>query len=105
MTLEQIILIVTAGFGAWLFWQQLAIRELALRHAISACEKNDLQLLDQSIGLHKIRVKKLNGGGMGVLREYSFEFTSTGEQRYNGKVFVVGRTLQGVKLDAFREPL
>jgi ABC-type nickel/cobalt efflux system permease component RcnA len=105
MTLEQIILIVLAGFGAWIFWRQLAIREMALQHANAACSRADVQLLDQSIGLSKLRLSKLSGGGFGVLREYHFEFTSTGERRYVGCVFMIGQTLQRVQMDAFREPV
>ena len=105
MTLEQMILIVLVGFGVWIFWRQLAIRELALRHANAACSKADVQLLDQSIGLSKLRLSKLTGGGVGLLREYRFEFTSTGEQRYVGRIFMVGHTLQRVEMDAFREPI
>ena len=105
MTLEQMILIVLVGFGAWIFWRQLAIRELALRHANAACDKSDVQLLDQSIGLSKLRFKKLAGGGFGLLREYRFEFSSTGERRYTGRIFIVGHTLQRVEMDAFRETL
>lgn len=105
MTLEQIMLMVVAGFGAWVFWQQLAIREMALRHALAACEKNDVQLLDQGVGLNKLKIAKLAGGGFGLLREYGFEFTSTGEQRYAGKISMIGKTLQGTQLEAFREPI
>ncbi len=103
MTLEQIMLMVIAGFSAWVFWRQLAIRELALRYALAACEKSDVQLLDQSIGLNGLKITKLAGGGIGLLRDYGFEFTSTGEQRYAGKILMIGKTLQGTKLEAFRE--
>ncbi|HEY7772502.1 MAG TPA: DUF3301 domain-containing protein [Marinagarivorans sp.] len=104
MTLEQIMLIVLAGFGAWLFRRQLALREIALKHAVAACDKSDVQLLDQSVGLSKLRLKRLARGGFGLVREYRFEFTSTGERRYAGRIFMVGQTLQKVELDAFREP-
>lgn len=103
MTLEQIMLVVLAGFGAWLFRRQLALRELALQHAVAACDKSDVQLLDQSVGLSRLRITKLARGGFGVMREYRFEFTSTGERRYSGRIFMVGQTLQKVELDAFRE--
>lgn len=105
MTLKQSMLVIVVGFLAWVFWRQLAIRELALRHAKLACEKNDLQLLDQSIGLNTFKIAKLAGGGFGVLREYGFEFTSTGERRYKGKILMIGQTLQGTQLEAFREPV
>jgi hypothetical protein len=103
MSLGEIAWMAFAGFAAWVFWRQLAIRELALRHAHSACEKSDVQLLDQSIGLSKLRFARLKRGGFGLLREYHFEFTSTGARRYQGRILMIGRTLQRVQLDAFRE--
>ena len=102
MSLKQAALLVFAVFAAWVFWRQLAIRELAMRHAIALCKKNDVQLLDQSIGLSRLRFVKLKRGGFGLLREYHFEFTSTGERRYKGQVYMVGSSLQRTHMDAFQ---
>lgn len=104
MTLEHSIFLVIALFIGWLFWQQLALRERALNYAKHLCDKSDVQLLDQSIGLASIRVKRLTRGGWGLVREYQFEFSSTGERRYTGRIYMVGNTVQNFEMDAFREP-
>ena len=103
MDLNKVVIFVTLGFLAWVFWRQLAVREKAFRHAAAACEQAGVQMLDQSIGLAKLRWAKLQNGQRGILREYRFEFTSTGEQRYTGRVFMVGETLQQCEMDAFRD--
>ncbi|HIF54400.1 MAG TPA: DUF3301 domain-containing protein, partial [Methylococcaceae bacterium] len=35
-------------------------------------------------------------------RSYQFEFTSTGEERYHGKVIMLGRQVINIQLDAYR---
>ena len=105
MTLKHSLLVLLVGFAAWLFWRQLAIRERALAHALMVCEKNDVQLLDQGIGFAGFKLHKGKRGGWNLWREYVFEFTSTGEQRYKGRVFFEGQTVVRTELDAFRESL
>lgn len=103
MTLGDSMLIVGVGLLGWLFWQQLALRELALRHALAVCDKQGLQLLDQSIGLAGFSIQRRPSGSLCLARRYQFEFTSTGEQRYTGRVVMAGRTVIATELDAFRE--
>ena len=105
MTLKHSMLVLVAGFAAWFFWRQLAIRERALAQALAVCEKNNVQLLDQGIGFARFKLHKGRRGGWVLWREYVFEFTSTGEQRYKGRVFFEGETFVRTQLDAFRESL
>ena len=103
MTLEDSIILTVLAFICWVFWQQLAIRERAFSYAQELCEKHTVQLLDQSIGLASIRFKRLTRGGWGLVRQYQFEFSSTGEHRYTGRIFMVGKAIQHFEMDAFRE--
>ena len=105
MTLKHSVLIIVIGFAVWVFRRQLALAELAFLYAQAFCQKNDVQLLDQSIAMAGIKFKKLTRGGFGLEREYHFEFTSTGEQRYTGRIFMIGQTIVKVNMDAFREPV
>lgn len=103
MTLEDVMIIVSLGFIGWFFWRQLAIRELALKHALAVCEQQDLQLLDQSIGLSGMGFKRRPSGSVCLTRRYQFEFTRTGERRYSGRIVMAGLTVIATELDAFRE--
>lgn len=103
MTLEDVMIIVSLGFVGWVFWRQLALRELALTHALAVCERQGLQLLDQSIGLSGVSFQRRPSGSWCLTRKYQFEFTSTGERRYTGRIIMAGQTVLSTELDAFRD--
>lgn len=52
-------------------------RELAIQHARQACKKHDLQFLDQTVALSRMRPRRDSHGNPCWQREYAFEFTST----------------------------
>lgn len=103
MTLVDSMVIVGLGFLGWIFWRQLAVRELALRHALAVCERQGLQLLDQSIGLSGVSFQRRPSGSLCLTRKFQFEFTSTGERRYTGRIIMAGQTVLSTELDAFRD--
>lgn len=103
MTLVDSMLIVGLGFLGWVFWRQLALRELALKHALAVCDRQGLQLLDQSIGLSGVGFQRRPSGSLCLTRKYQFEFTSTGERRYTGRITMAGQTVLATELDAFRD--
>lgn len=43
-------------------------------------------------------------GSLQLRRRYGFEFTSTGEQRYQGLIELSGQRLQRIELEAQQEP-
>jgi hypothetical protein len=90
--------IVLAGCAFW--WSSLKHRDFALKTARQSCDKMGLQLLDQSVGLQKLRFKRDDDGQMRLFRRYGFEFSSTGDERYYGEIEMLGRRITRV----FHEP-
>jgi hypothetical protein len=43
-------------------------------------------------------------GGLVFRRRYQFEFSSTGDRRYQGKLELLGMGLQSIELEAYRLP-
>jgi hypothetical protein len=86
------------------YYWLLAIRskELAVSAAERHCEQMQVQFLDQTAFLKKVKFKRNDKGHLGIMREYYFEFTVTGEDRYFGHVFMQGNRLQQVNLDPHR---
>lgn len=86
-----------------LFWYSgLAVRERALRAVRRHCEEMDLQLLDQTVALKSIWFKRNSQGRLQLSRRFSFEFTSTGDERYQGQVKFVGNQIDGIETQAHR---
>ncbi len=94
--------IVIVSFVLLFWWNTLGIKQLAYQAARDHCEEQGVQLLDQSVMLKRVRLKRNNAGGLSLLRVFAFEFASTGDERYHGEVSSLGRVPVGVKLDVHR---
>lgn len=77
-------------------------KEIATKAAEHHCEQMQVQFLDQTVFLKKLSFKRNERGQLGFMREYYFEFTATGEDRYVGRVFMLGNRIQHINLDPHR---
>ena len=102
--ITQILLLLFAAMIAAYFLAAVGIRELALRAALVRCKKLEIQLLDQSISLRKIWLKRGDDKMLHFWRSYRFEFTSTGDERYLGEVVTLGKKVVDIKTQAYRIP-
>ncbi len=91
------------GFGLIVYYWSLTqkLKQLAYTAAHSRCKEAGIQLLDQTVVMSKIRLKNVVGRGIRFQRVYLFEFTSTGEQRYQGRVVIHGKHILEIKLEAY----
>lgn len=88
-----------------LWWHNLKARELALKQVKRYCDREALQLLDQSVALRGLSItRNPNNGQLGLKRRYGFEFTSTGDERYQGSIELLGARLLHIEVDAHRVP-
>lgn len=92
------LLMLFVAAAAWL-WRGHGIREQALRLARRHCEKIDIELLDENVALQGLRLLRDRQGRLRLAREYSFEFTVTGDQRLHGRIILFGHQLASVELD------
>lgn len=99
MTLTEIILLTTAALAINQWWRSRDAKAVALIHAARRCQSLDLQLLDQSIVLRKSRLMRSPSGWLQWWREYSFEFSSTGNERYYGQLTLLGHQLLTIELE------
>lgn len=90
------------GFGAWYWWRALETKELALKAARRACERADVDLLDQSVCLSGLGVQRDRQGQLRLRRTFSFDFTATGESRYRGQVVLLGQRSESVVFEPHR---
>jgi hypothetical protein len=81
------------------WWRSRDAKAFALQYAAKRCQELDLQLLDQSMVLKKIRLRR-GSDGLHWHRRYEFEFSSTGTERYPGSVELAGNRLLGIEMAA-----
>ena len=68
------------------------------------CRQYQVQLLDQAGALQQLTLRRNSRGNLRLLHAYSFEFTSTGDERYIGTVIYLGQQLQAVDLGTYIVP-
>ena len=72
-------LLSIAAIAAW-WYHVLRLRERAVAHARRLCERHGLQLLDDSVALHRLRMS-WKRGALRVTREYRFDTSLGGNDR------------------------
>ncbi len=94
-----IIVLLMIGF----YWSSaMKAREIAFMAANVYCQKMDVYLLDEYVALNGQWFKRDEGGKLKAWRSYQFEFSSTGDERYHGKVIMLGRKVIKIQLDPYK---
>lgn len=86
----------------WLWWSAQGAKQLALDATRRYCSSMDVQLLDDVVALRGFWLKRDAVGNVRVWRSYNFEFTSTGNERYLGRIVLLGRQVEAIHLDPHR---
>jgi len=94
------IVLLAAGILFWL--DSLRARERALKAGRAACERHELQFLDDTVSVTRVRLGRDDDGQLRIARTYTFEFSDTGNNRRNGAIVMMGGELQDLQLEPFR---
>jgi hypothetical protein len=83
---------------ALIWYFSLRSREYALGVSKNLCEKQGVQLLDDSVAIKKIRCQRIDGQ-WALVRVYQFEYTTDGRHdRKKGFITFLGRELTDFSL-------
>ena len=75
----------------WLWQSSMHAKEVALAACKTLCEQHHLQLLDDTISLKKIRLRRGDSGSVKFYRVYAFEYNTDGHTRRVGELGVLGK--------------
>ncbi|MFO7582689.1 DUF3301 domain-containing protein [Guyparkeria sp.] len=92
-----VLILVVAAVGIWI--QHDRFRRRALSLAKQATLKAEVQLLDQSVSLRKVTLRRDDRGWPRLVRRFGFEFSRNGFDRYRGHVEFFGEQVAAVELD------
>ena len=99
--MDFILIIVLLAIGY--YWSDsMKSREAALHFVNNHCRKLEIQLLDEYVALNALWIKRNTFGKLVLWRSYQFEFTSTGNERYHGKVILLGKKITGIELEPYK---
>lgn len=90
------------GIAIYYWFNALKIKEIAFVAAQRHCAEMQVQMLDQNVHLRRLWFKRDERGQFRFWRAFYFEFTVTGEDRYAGRVLMLGKYLGSVQLEPHR---
>lgn len=90
---------IIAGIAFWI--DSLRARERALAAGRAACERNGLQLLDETVAGAGLRLARNDMGELRIRRVFVFEFSDTGDNRRRGSVVVLGAEVQDLYIEPY----
>jgi hypothetical protein len=93
------IIAIVAGIVLWV--DSLRARERAVAAGRSACQRYDLQFLDDTVSFARIRLARNEDGELRIVRTYTFEFSDTGNTRRHGAIVMLGGELQDLHLEPY----
>jgi Protein of unknown function (DUF3301) len=94
------ILLIVAALALWA--DSLKARERAIRAGRSACERYELQFLDDTVSFARLRLARNQDGELRLARTYTFEFSDTGNNRRHGAIVMLGSEVQDLQLEPYR---
>ncbi len=89
---------------AYCWFDSLRARELALRSCQAACERAELQLLDQTVALASLGLIRDERGRMRIRRCYRFEFSIDGNDRLAGQITLIAGRVESFWLGGKPDP-
>lgn len=88
------------GLLAWFVIDSLRSREIAIAAAREFCARKNLQFLDGAVASIYIRPSRYEGQ-LTLARRFRFEFSDTGNNRLSGTIFMQGREVVSMHVEAF----
>jgi hypothetical protein len=98
---DSFIIFLILGFLIWFWFDSIGAKEKARSTCREYCKKGNVQFLDDTVALSKLRLRRNRLGRLNVYREFKFEFSSNGDDRYNGKVALLSQFVEKVQMDAY----
>ena len=102
ITLGNLFWLFLAGFAIWYWWRSKAIKDGVVHAARNYCKSMDVMLLDDAVYLRGLWFKRDDNGSLRVWRRFMFDFTVTGEERYLGRIIMLGPRIVHSELDPHR---
>ncbi len=97
--------ISTLGVFAALVWfwlDSIRVREFGVRAARESCQREGVQLLDETVACRRLRPARNDNGHLALMRLYEFEYSGSGHDRYRGWVMLLGTEVVMLDLSAHR---
>jgi hypothetical protein len=99
------IVFIALLLGAYLYWRHAQrVKEIAFAATRRHCRLCEVQMLDDYIALKDCSLARGKTGKICIRRHFMFEFSATGEDRYQGVCVMMGTEVAAIEMPAYRVP-
>jgi hypothetical protein len=96
-----LLLLLAMGALVWYWLNSIRILELAREAGRQACNRADLQFLDDTVASTRLVLARDKNGRRILRRTYRFEFSETGNSRRDGEVIMLGDRVETVSMEPY----
>ncbi|MGQ0657429.1 MAG: DUF3301 domain-containing protein [Chromatiales bacterium] len=97
--LTTVIILALLALAVWFWANSTRAREMTLQHCGQVCRDANVQFLDQTVALSRLRLARDARQRLLLQRTYSFEFSTDGQDRHRGLAVVLGLRIEFVRLE------
>ncbi len=97
-----LLVLAVLGLGFWFWLHSIRILEIAREAGRQACNRMDVQFLDDTVASTRLRLARDKNGRRILRRTYRFEFTETGNSRREGEVVMLGDRVESVTMEPYQ---
>lgn len=101
LSVDSLLVVIILSGIVFFWWDSVGAKERARETGRQYCQNAEVQFLDDTVELVKLRMRRNYHGQLCFYRTYRFEFSSTGESRYQGRVYMLGKLADKVQMDAY----
>ena len=102
MDFASLLLLIVLGLGFWFWLHSIRILEIAREAGRQACNRMDVQFLDDTVASTKLRLARDTNGRRILRRTYRFEFSETGNSKREGEVVMLGDQVESVTMEPYQ---
>jgi hypothetical protein len=100
--IDDIIFISFLLCAFWYWSCAQKVKEIAFHATKDYCLAMEVQMLDAYIALTKLGFERDGRGQMQIRRSFMFEFSSTGYERYSGKIIMLRSKVKSIVMEPYR---
>jgi len=78
---------------AWLWFDSVKVRDIAVREAAHSCAAEGFQFLDETVAIASLTLARNDDGQLLLKRVYAFEYSDTGNNRRPGSIVMLGQEI------------
>lgn len=85
---------------AWFWVDTVQAREVGVAAARRSCAREGVQLLDDTVAFRSLRPTRDDQGHLTLRRIYDFEYSGSGDDRFQGSVMLLGKEVVMIDVSA-----